>query len=124
MIRIFVHEPTSLWTAEFERSFRGPQGISFRWHPHVSDMLEDAALCDIIVLVVPATDESLDLIRELRRTAESTRLLCLVSEEESTWENVARECGVTSILPDVSMKCRVVELLEKLILTGPTARIL
>ncbi|HWL10845.1 MAG TPA: hypothetical protein VNQ76_20730 [Planctomicrobium sp.] len=115
MARIFVHEPTSLWTAELERTFATQRDVSFRWHPHASDLLNDASQADVMVLVVSPEDASLDLIRGIRSRNSAARLICLVNEEEPDWEHLARECGVTSILPDVSVKFRVIELIEQLL---------
>jgi len=114
MIRVIIHERSSLWTAELERRLSGQTDLSFRWHPYRSDLLQNALNAEIMVLVVSPDDDSLDLIRELRRCNQSARLICLVETDALDWENLARELGVTGILPDVAMKSDVAELVMAL----------
>ncbi|SFI55474.1 hypothetical protein [Planctomicrobium piriforme] len=112
MGNLLVHEPTSHWTAEIERTWAKRPDVSIRWRPYRESVLEELPGADLVLLVVAPDDAALDFLRQLHRLAPQAILICLVSEEIQEWELLARELGATAILPDTAMNQQVIELLE------------
>ncbi|WP_437193786.1 hypothetical protein [Planctomicrobium sp. SH527] len=112
-MQLLVHEQTSLWTAEFERACSGRTGLTIRWCPHRSDLFDHAVAVIFVVLVCEADDASLTLIRRLLRSNADLKILCLVSADVDSWELLARELGVAAILPDVTSKRHVIDLVQQ-----------
>ncbi len=112
----FVFEPTSLWTAELERAFAGQNLVKFRWHPHRKDFLANADVPRLAILAVSADDDSIELITQLRQANPSAGIICLVKEDDHDWEALARECGATAVLPDVTQKSEVIALVRRMLI--------
>lgn len=94
MLKILVHEPDSHWVAELERQFLDRPEITFRWRPYQEELMEELSTARLVVLVIPADNESLDLVRQLRSRNDPPGIVCLVPSSNAGWEWLARELGV------------------------------
>lgn len=110
---LLVHEPTSLWTAEFERQLLPDPGLRIRWRPDFGDLLAESTRQTLAVLVLSPEEESLEKVSQLHtRTA---GILCLIAGEDFPWEKAARELGADVVLPETTTKYSVLDSLRKLL---------
>ncbi|WP_437185717.1 hypothetical protein SH668x_002832 [Planctomicrobium sp. SH668] len=115
MMQILVHEHKSFWTAELERSLAKLDQVSFRWRPYQKELFEELSNAKIVILVVPATDASLDLVRQILTLAPHLHVVCLMESVAGEWEWLARELGASAIFTDTEEKSRVTTAIERLI---------
>jgi len=120
---ILIHESVSHWTAELERAFAASPETTFRWRPYREELCLETPLASLILLVVTADDQSLELIRQLKAIDDSVPIACLIPQEFPQWEWVARELGVDIIYPDTVEMGRIAfSLQRRLRIASATAR--
>ncbi len=110
MRNILIHEPTPRWTAILERTLSLRDGNTIAWRPHAIDLAEDirATPDSLIIIACPPHPDSLDLVSSLTQSGTS-KILCIVDDEDFGWECLARELGATAILPATVEQKRLLE---------------